>query len=102
MICQPFLFLAKLGLRLRESKWTKIKSGDPTKIATVLGTLSSELAAVFLLNQLKRSIDEGAKVLLGGKHANGTFMEPTKLIDLKLGYAAFMRNYLFRWHPSMW
>jgi succinate-semialdehyde dehydrogenase/glutarate-semialdehyde dehydrogenase len=70
---------------------SKIKVGDPMDSATDLGPLSSEAAAEHLADQVQRSVDEGAKVLLGGKRANreGAFMEPTILTDLKPGIAAY-------------
>jgi len=72
-------------------KLSKMKVGDPMDTATELGPLSSEAAAVHLADQVKRSVEEGAKVLLGGKRADreGAFMEPTILTDLKPGIAAY-------------
>ncbi|MBK5214438.1 MAG: NAD-dependent succinate-semialdehyde dehydrogenase [Flavobacteriaceae bacterium] len=74
-----------------KEKLSKMKVGDPMDPATELGPLSSEAAAVHLADQVKRSVEEGAKVLLGGKRANreGAFMEPTILTDLKPGIAAY-------------
>jgi succinate-semialdehyde dehydrogenase / glutarate-semialdehyde dehydrogenase len=74
-----------------KDKLSKIKVGDPMDSATELGPLSSEEAAIHLADQIKRSVDEGAKVLLGGKRADreGAFMEPTILTDLKPGIAAY-------------
>jgi len=74
-----------------KDKLSKMKVGDPMDTATDLGPLSSEDAAVHLADQVKRSVDEGAKVLLGGKRADreGAFMEPTILTDLKPGIAAY-------------
>src|SRR5680860_1491489 len=74
-----------------KDKLSKMKVGDPMDPATELGPLSSEAAAVHLADQVKRSVDEGAKVLLGGKRADreGAFMEPTILTDLKPGIAAY-------------
>lgn len=74
-----------------KDKLSKMKVGDPMDRATALGPLSSEEAAVHLADQVKRSVDEGAKVLLGGKRADreGAFMEPTILTDLKPGMAAY-------------
>jgi succinate-semialdehyde dehydrogenase/glutarate-semialdehyde dehydrogenase len=59
--------------------------------ATELGPLSSESAVDYLADQIKRSVNEGAKVLLGGKRTDrkGAFMEPTILTDLKPGIAAY-------------
>lgn len=74
-----------------KDKLSKMKVGDPMDPATELGPLSSEAAAVHLADQVKRSVNEGAKVLLGGKRADreGAFMEPTILTDLKPGIAAY-------------
>jgi succinate-semialdehyde dehydrogenase/glutarate-semialdehyde dehydrogenase len=74
-----------------KEKLSKMKVGDPMDPTTELGPLSSESAAVQLADQVKRSVDEGAKVLLGGKRADreGAFMEPTILTDLKPGIAAY-------------
>jgi len=74
-----------------KDKLSKMKVGDPMDPTTDLGPLSSEEAAVHLADQVKRSVDEGAKVLLGGKRADreGAFMEPTILTNLKPGIAAY-------------
>ncbi len=74
-----------------KDKLSKMKVGDPMDPTTELGPLSSEAAAVHLADQVKRSIDEGAKVLLGGKRSDreGAFMEPTILADLKPGITAY-------------
>jgi succinate-semialdehyde dehydrogenase/glutarate-semialdehyde dehydrogenase len=51
---------------------------------TELGPLSSEEAIAHLVDQLKRSVDAGATVLIGGKQMDcpGNYMEPTILTDL--------------------
>ncbi|HSQ46246.1 MAG TPA: NAD-dependent succinate-semialdehyde dehydrogenase [Lutibacter sp.] len=74
-----------------KDKLSKLKVGDPMDATTELGPLSSEEAADHLADQVKRSVAEGAKVLLGGKRADreGAFMEPTILTDLKPGIAAY-------------
>jgi succinate-semialdehyde dehydrogenase/glutarate-semialdehyde dehydrogenase len=74
-----------------KDKLSKMKVGDPMDPATELGPLSSEAAAVHLADQVKRSVDAGAKVLLGGKRANreGAFLEPTILTDLKPDIPAY-------------
>ncbi len=79
-------FLKKFKDRL-----LNLKIGDPMDRATELGPMSSEEAAVHLADQVKRSVDAGAKLLLGGKRMNrtGAFMEPTILTDLKPGIAAY-------------
>ena len=72
-------------------KLSKMKVGDPMDRTIELGPLSSEEAAVHLADQVKRSVDAGAKVLLGGKRLDreGAFMEPTILTDLKPGIPAY-------------
>jgi succinate-semialdehyde dehydrogenase/glutarate-semialdehyde dehydrogenase len=74
-----------------KDKLSKMKVGDPMDPTTELGPLSSEEAAVNLVDQVKRSVDEGATLLLGGKRADreGAFMEPTILTDLKPNMAAY-------------
>lgn len=78
-------------LKKFKDKLSKMKVGDPMDPATELGPLSSEAAAVHLADQVKRSVEEGATVLLGGKRAarEGAFMEPTILTDLKPGITAY-------------
>lgn len=67
-----------------KEKLSNLVLGDPMDAKTELGPLSSEEAAVNLADQVKRSIDAGAKVLLGGKRSEreGAFMQPTILTDL--------------------
>ncbi len=74
-----------------KDKLSKMKVGDPMDPTTELGPMSSEEAAVHLADQVKRSVDEGAKVLLGGKRSDreGAFMEPTILTNLKPNIAAY-------------
>jgi succinate-semialdehyde dehydrogenase/glutarate-semialdehyde dehydrogenase len=83
--------IANEFIRKFTDKLSKIKVGDPMDPSSQLGPLSSEEAAVHLADQVKRSVDEGAKCLLGGKRVNreGAFMEPTILTDLKPGITAY-------------
>jgi succinate-semialdehyde dehydrogenase / glutarate-semialdehyde dehydrogenase len=83
--------IADTFLQKFKDKLSKMKVGDPMDPATELGPLSSEEAADHLADQVKRSVDEGATVLLGGKRADreGAFMEPTILTNLKPGIAAY-------------
>jgi succinate-semialdehyde dehydrogenase / glutarate-semialdehyde dehydrogenase len=83
--------IANTFIQKFKDKLSKMKVGDPMDPATELGPLSSESAVVFLVDQIKRSVDEGAKVLLGGKRTDrkGAFMEPTILTGLKPGIAAY-------------
>jgi succinate-semialdehyde dehydrogenase/glutarate-semialdehyde dehydrogenase len=74
-----------------KAKLTDLVVGDPTDEKTQLGPLSSEAAAVQLADQVQRSVDAGARVVLGGKRINrqGAFMETTILTDIKPGMAAY-------------
>jgi len=71
-------------LKKFKDKLSKLKVGDPTDPTTELGPLSSEEALLHLLDQVKRSVDAGATVLLGGNRVNcpGAFMEPTILTGI--------------------
>ncbi len=77
---QPFLekFTAAMG---------EAAPGDPTAPDTVIGPLSSTLAADRLQDQLDRAIKDGAKVVLGGERS-GTFFPPTVLADIPEGASA--------------
>jgi succinate-semialdehyde dehydrogenase/glutarate-semialdehyde dehydrogenase len=74
-----------------KEKLSHINVGDPMDPDTELGPLSSEEAAVQIADQVQRSVDAGAKLLLGGKRVDrpGAFMQPTILTDLKPGMAAY-------------
>ncbi|MFE3867245.1 NAD-dependent succinate-semialdehyde dehydrogenase [Flavobacterium sp. LS2P90] len=67
-----------------KEKLSTLVIGDPMDSKTELGPLSSEAAAVHIADQVKRSVDAGAKVLLGGARSDreGAFMQPTILTDL--------------------
>jgi len=79
-------FLAKF-----KAKLSGLKVGDPMDSETQLGPLSSEGAVIQLIEQVQRSVSEGAKVLLGGKliERQGAFIEATILGDIKPGMAAY-------------
>ena len=65
--------------------------GDPKDSATTFGPLAREDLREELDRQVKRSVEQGAKLVLGGKKApgNGWFYEPTVLADVKHGIASF-------------
>jgi len=60
---------------------TAVKPGDPHERETELGPLSSRLAADRLEDQVRRAVEQGAKVVAGGKR-NGNYFEPTVLTDI--------------------
>jgi succinate-semialdehyde dehydrogenase/glutarate-semialdehyde dehydrogenase len=60
---------------------TAVKPGDPRERGTELGPLSSQVAADRLEDQVERAVEQGAKVVAGGKR-DGNFFEPTVLTDV--------------------
>src|SRR5829696_1365814 len=58
-----------------------IKPDDPTSSDSEIGPLSSTAAADRLEDQVKRAVDQGAKVVVGGGR-EGNFFEPTVLTDI--------------------
>ena len=65
------------------SEFEKKKVGDPLKKETDVGPLVSKKAADLLYNQVKKSIEMGAKILTGGKEPDGAFFEPTVLTNVR-------------------
>ena len=66
----------------------ELKSGDPMDENTTIGPLARLDLADQLNTQVKESVAQGAKLLLGGKQ-NGCYHEPTILGDVVPGMAAF-------------
>ncbi|TDE07184.1 NAD-dependent succinate-semialdehyde dehydrogenase [Flavobacterium sandaracinum] len=68
-----------------KEKLSNLIIGDPMDPRTELGPMSSEEAAVTIIDQIRRSVDAGATILLGGTRADlpGAFVLPTILTDLK-------------------
>jgi succinate-semialdehyde dehydrogenase/glutarate-semialdehyde dehydrogenase len=66
--------------------------GDPTSEDTAMGPLSSKTAADRLDDQVKRAVQAGADVLIGGKR-DGNFYEPTILTGIKPGDAASQEEF---------
>ena len=60
---------------------TAVRPGDPTSSDSEIGPLSSTAAAERLEEQVKRAIDQGATVVVGGGR-EGNFFEPTVLTDI--------------------
>ncbi|HEY2052933.1 MAG TPA: NAD-dependent succinate-semialdehyde dehydrogenase [Solirubrobacterales bacterium] len=80
-------FLAKFKEQVEGAK-----PGDPTAEDTAVGPLSSKTAADRLEDQVKRAIDNGAEVLVGGKR-DGNFFEPTILTGIKPGDEASQEEF---------
>jgi len=68
------------------------KPGDPTAEDTAVGPLSSQTAADRLEDQVKRAIDNGAEVVVGGNR-DGNFFEPTILTGIKPGDEASQEEF---------
>jgi succinate-semialdehyde dehydrogenase/glutarate-semialdehyde dehydrogenase len=58
-----------------------VRPGDPTLRETELGPLSSTAAADRLEDQVRRAVEQGARVVIGGKR-HGNYFEPTVLTDI--------------------
>jgi succinate-semialdehyde dehydrogenase/glutarate-semialdehyde dehydrogenase len=68
------------------------KPGDPTAADTAVGPLSSETAADRLEDQVKRAIENGAEVVVGGKR-DGNYFEPTILTGIEPGDEASQEEF---------
>ncbi len=78
-------------VRLKE-EMEAAKPGDPADESTAVGPLSSKMAADRLEDQVKRAIENGAEVLVGGKR-DGNFFEPTILTGIKPGDEASQEEF---------
>lgn len=61
-----------------------LKIGDPTQSDTDYGPLINEGAAKTVEEQVKKTVEQGATLALGGKVFDQTFFEPTVLTDVTL------------------
>jgi succinate-semialdehyde dehydrogenase/glutarate-semialdehyde dehydrogenase len=68
------------------------KPGDPTAEDTAVGPLSSELAADRLEQQVRKAVENGAEVVVGGKR-DGNYFEPTILTGIKPGDEASQEEF---------
>ncbi|MBX9851233.1 MAG: NAD-dependent succinate-semialdehyde dehydrogenase [Cytophagaceae bacterium] len=78
-------------LDLMKTKMTLLKIGDPMDAKTDLGPLAREDLVSGLLKQVEQTVSKGGKIFFGGgrPEREGAFMNPTMLIDLKPGMAAY-------------
>src|ERR1022692_2929939 len=93
-----FIVVEKVYERFLEKFQTAMaafKPGDPMDKATTLGPLSTEAALVQLLDQIKRAVAKGAKVVMGGNRIDrpGSFMQPTILTNIKSSNPAFREEF---------
>ena len=68
-----------------------VKMGDPMEPGTELGPLATADGVRTLQEQVNKTVQMGARVLLGGKRANrqGNFFEPTVLSEIPKGSPVF-------------
>lgn len=66
----------------------KLKGGDPMDRNTDFGPMATEKLARELEEQVKKSVEKGAKIDLGGNR-DGAKFEPTILTEVEPGMAAF-------------
>jgi glyceraldehyde-3-phosphate dehydrogenase (NADP+) len=64
------------------AKVNNLKVGDPKDDATEISAMIDEANAIRVENWVKEAVDDGAKVLCGGKR-DGTYYEPTVLSETK-------------------
>ncbi len=69
-------FAAKAVERIK-----KLNYGDPSNEDTQIGCLISEAAAVKVEKQVNLTVEQGGRILLGGKR-NGAFYDPTVITDV--------------------
>ncbi|MDR0472416.1 MAG: aldehyde dehydrogenase family protein [Treponema sp.] len=60
----------------------KVKVGDPEQDSTTYGSIINEKAAQYVIEQINKTVGQGAKCVYGGKLFDRTFIEPTLLIDV--------------------
>jgi succinate-semialdehyde dehydrogenase/glutarate-semialdehyde dehydrogenase len=87
--------IAPVFLEKFKTKLAALVIGDPMEDATQLGPLSSEAAAVQIADQVQRAVDNGAKILLGGKRLDreGAFMQPTILTNMLPGNPVYYEEF---------
>jgi len=56
-------------------------TGDPADPNTVVGTVIDEASAIYLESVVQKAVEQGARVLLGGKR-QGALLEPTVIADV--------------------
>ncbi len=74
-----------------KTKMQQMKLGDPMDVETDVAPLSTEGAAVNLNEQVQKTINAGATVVLGGgrPEREGAFFNPTILSDIKPDYPTY-------------
>ena len=84
--------LRRVPREVHASSSAAAKPGDPTAEDTAVGPLSSQTAADRLEDQVKRAIENGAEVVVGGKR-DGNYFEPTILTGIEPGDEASQEEF---------
>jgi succinate-semialdehyde dehydrogenase / glutarate-semialdehyde dehydrogenase len=81
--------------QLLVEKYQKIVMGDPSNHNTDLGPLATPAILKDITNQVNKTIEMGAKVLIGGKSidSEGNFYPPTILTDIPLNSPAMTEEF---------
>ena len=94
--CAAKRFIVQAGIADRfldrfMSALSQLQVGDPMDKRTTHGPLSSEAALLQLLGQVDAAVENGARLLMGGKRIDrpGSFMEATILTDIRSDNPAF-------------
>lgn len=80
--------VAEQFTQLLKENISALKLGDPFDTATQVGPMARVDLAEGIEQQVQRSLDAGAKLLIGGKREGATY-HPTILTDVKPGMPAF-------------
>lgn len=78
-------------LKALKIKIENLKSGDPLSSETYIGTLAREDLAEDLEKQMKKSVEMGAEILIGGKR-NAAYFEPTLLTNVTTEMPVFQEE----------
>lgn len=79
-------------LNIFKNEFSKIKIGDPSDDTSDYGSMAREDLAQELEKQVNKSVNKGAKILIGGKR-DKAFFEPTILTDIKPGMPAYEEEF---------
>lgn len=80
--------IAEEFLSIFKGEFEKIKIGDPSDDNFDYGSMAREDLAKELEEKVKKSVEKGARILIGGNR-NKAFFEPTILTDVKPGMPAY-------------
>ena len=73
-------------------QFTAVRPGDPTSTDSGIGPLSSTVAADRLEDQVRRAVDQGAKLVAGGNR-DGNYFEPTILTNVTPNNDAYREEF---------